>query len=73
MEGGKHSAADVVAQAQALLTEPELLRAMFDVGYFPRTRRQAKLRWASHFEYCTRIRSNALLAAFIAAPRVGYS
>jgi hypothetical protein len=73
MEGGKHSAADVVAQAQAVLTEPELLRPMFDVGYFPRTRRRATLRWASHFEYCTRIRSKALLAAFIAAPRVGYS
>jgi hypothetical protein len=40
---------------------------MFDIGYFPPTRR------ASHFEYCTRIRSKALLAAFIAAPRVGYS
>jgi hypothetical protein len=47
IEGGKHSAADVVAQAQAVLTEPELLRAMFDVGYFPRTRRRATLRWAS--------------------------
>jgi hypothetical protein len=33
--GGKHSAADAVANAQAVLTEPELLRAMFDVGYFP--------------------------------------
>jgi hypothetical protein len=32
--GGKHSAADVVAKAQAVLSEPELLRAMFDVGYF---------------------------------------
>jgi hypothetical protein len=30
--GGKHSAADVVAKAQAVLTAPELLRAMFDVG-----------------------------------------
>jgi hypothetical protein len=29
------SAADVVAKAQAVLTEPGLLRAMFDVGYFP--------------------------------------
>jgi hypothetical protein len=27
--------ADVVAKAQAVLSEPELLRAMFDVGYFP--------------------------------------
>jgi hypothetical protein len=27
--------ADLVAKAQAILTEPELLRAMFDVGYFP--------------------------------------
>ena len=34
-EKGKHSAADVVAKAQAVLSEPELLRAMFDVGYFP--------------------------------------
>jgi hypothetical protein len=33
--GGKHSAADVVAKAQVVLSEPELLRAMFDVGYFP--------------------------------------
>ena len=33
--GGKHSAADVVAKAQAVLSEPELLRAMFNVGYFP--------------------------------------
>ena len=35
IECGKHSAADVVAKAQAVLSEPELLRAMFDVGYFP--------------------------------------
>jgi hypothetical protein len=35
LTGGKHSAADVVAKAQAVLSEPELLRAMFDVGYFP--------------------------------------
>ena len=33
--GGKHSAADVVAKAQPILSELELLRAMFDVGYFP--------------------------------------
>ena len=33
--GGKHSAAEVVAKAQAVLSEPELLRAMFGVGYFP--------------------------------------
>jgi putative heme degradation protein len=32
--GGKHSAADVVAKSQAVLSEPELLRAMFDAGYF---------------------------------------
>ena len=38
-ECGKHSAADVVAKAQAVLTEPELLRAMFDVGTYRRTRR----------------------------------
>jgi hypothetical protein len=29
LAGGKHSAADVVAKAQAVLAE------MFDVGYFP--------------------------------------
>jgi hypothetical protein len=33
--GGKHSAADVVAKAQAVMSEPELLRAMSDVGYLP--------------------------------------
>jgi hypothetical protein len=33
--GGKHIAADVVAKAQAVLSKSELLRAMFDVGYFP--------------------------------------
>ncbi len=33
--GGKRSAADVVAKAQAVLSEAELLQAMFDVGYFP--------------------------------------
>jgi len=33
--GGKRLAADVVAKAQAVLIEPELLQAMFDVGYFP--------------------------------------
>jgi hypothetical protein len=35
LAGGKHTAADVVAKAQAVLSEPELLRAMFNVGYFP--------------------------------------
>ncbi len=35
VECDKHSAADVVAKAQAVLSEPELLQAMFDVGYFP--------------------------------------
>jgi hypothetical protein len=35
-ECGKNSAVDVVAKAQAVLSEPELLRALFDVGYFPR-------------------------------------
>ena len=33
--GGTHSAAEVVAKAQVALSESELLRAMFDVGYFP--------------------------------------
>jgi hypothetical protein len=32
---GNHSAADVVAKAQAVLSDSALLRAMFDVGYFP--------------------------------------
>jgi hypothetical protein len=32
--GGKYSAADLIARAQEVLSEPELLRAMFDVGYF---------------------------------------
>ena len=36
LEAGKQTtAADVIAKAQAVLTESELLRAMFDVGYFP--------------------------------------
>jgi hypothetical protein len=35
IECGKYSAADVVAKAEAVLSEAELLRAMFDVGYFP--------------------------------------
>ena len=35
VECGNHSVADVVAKAQSVLSEPELLRAMFDVGYFP--------------------------------------
>ena len=39
IECGKHSAADVVAKAQAVLSEAELLRAMFDVGSSCRTRR----------------------------------
>ena len=35
LAGGKRSAAEVVAKAQAVLSESTLLRAMFDVGYFP--------------------------------------
>jgi len=35
VECGKHLPSDVVAKAQAVLCEPELLRAMFDVAYFP--------------------------------------
>jgi len=35
IECGKHSATDVVAKAQAVLSEPELLQATFDVGYLP--------------------------------------
>ena len=33
--GGKHTGADVIAKAQAILSEPALQRAMSDVGYFP--------------------------------------
>jgi hypothetical protein len=33
--GGKHTAADVIAKAQAILSEPALQGAMSDVGYFP--------------------------------------
>lgn len=32
--GKETAAADVIAEAQAVLSESELLRAMFDVGYF---------------------------------------
>jgi hypothetical protein len=39
VECGKHTAAVAVAKAQAVLSEPELLRAMFDAGYSRRTRR----------------------------------
>jgi putative SOS response-associated peptidase YedK len=35
LAGGKHAAADVVAKAEVVLSETELLRAMFVVGYFP--------------------------------------
>jgi hypothetical protein len=35
IECGKHSAADVVVKAHAILSEPELIGAMFDVGYSP--------------------------------------
>ncbi len=34
LASGKHTAADVVAKAQAVLSESELLRVMFDVVYF---------------------------------------
>jgi hypothetical protein len=34
-QDGKQTAANVTAMAQAVLSEAELLRAMFDVGYFP--------------------------------------
>jgi hypothetical protein len=33
--GDKHTGADVIAKAQAILSEPALQRAMSDVGYFP--------------------------------------
>jgi hypothetical protein len=35
--GGTRPAADVVARAHGILSESDLLRAMFDVGYFPPT------------------------------------
>ena len=34
LASGKHSAAEVVAKARAVLSDSELLRAMFDIGYF---------------------------------------
>ena len=36
IECGKHSAADLVAMARAVLSEPKLLRAIFD-AYLPLT------------------------------------
>ena len=33
--GGKHTAADVIVKAQAILSEPALQGAMSDVGCFP--------------------------------------
>jgi hypothetical protein len=33
--GGKLTAKEVVGKVHAVMTEPGLLRAMFDVGYFP--------------------------------------
>ena len=38
LAGGQHSPADVIAKAQAVLSEAELLRAMFVVGYSPPNR-----------------------------------
>jgi hypothetical protein len=35
LAGRKHTAADVVVKAQSVLSEPDLLLAMFDVGYVP--------------------------------------
>ena len=40
LAGGKHTAADGVAKAQAVPSEPELLQAMFNVGCSRRTRRR---------------------------------
>jgi hypothetical protein len=34
LECGKHSAAEVIAKAQSILSEDGLLRAMWEVGYF---------------------------------------
>ena len=36
-EGGRYSADEVVAKLDALLAEEGLLRAMYEVGYFPPT------------------------------------
>jgi len=35
VECGKHTPAEVVAKAQAILSEDALLEAMYAVGYFP--------------------------------------
>ena len=48
IECSKHAAADVVAKAQAVLSEPELLRAMFDVGYFPPNVRASAMKVAAN-------------------------
>jgi hypothetical protein len=40
IEGGKHSAETVVAKLNALLSEAGLLRAMWQIGYFPVERRR---------------------------------
>ena len=45
--GGKHSAADVVAKAQAVLSEAELLQAIFDASRRIRHRRPNRaLTWS---------------------------
>ena len=49
IECGKYSAADVVAKAETVLSEAELLRAMFDVGYFPAELAAGQVSWRGSY------------------------
>jgi hypothetical protein len=65
LAGGKHTAADVVAKAQAVLSEPALLRAMFDVGYFPpNTRSPRYLRGCNKAEIPTPLKRSCPSKSF---------
>ena len=44
LECGKHSPTEVIEKANAILSENELLKAMFDVGYFPPTTPPPRMR-----------------------------
>jgi hypothetical protein len=47
LECGKHSPAEAQAKLHCVLSEDELLRALYDVGYFPRRRQPYRLSWPS--------------------------
>ena len=48
IECGKHSAAEVVAKAQLVLSVPKLLQAMFDVGYLENEQAFKRIAIAKH-------------------------